>query len=82
MLGGLHFGALKAPHTASQRPGAKRWRRARAALCRKGGYIQREFTAQPLKDRCQQTVQLMQDIHLMMHADYFVGVHLDIQTPP
>ena len=42
-------------------------------LCRKGGYIQREFSAQPLKDRCQQTVQLMQDIHLMMHADYFVG---------
>lgn len=44
------------------------------ALCRKGGYIQRDFTAQPLKERCQQTVQLMQDIHLMMHADYFVGV--------
>ncbi|CAL5229793.1 g13185 [Coccomyxa viridis] len=47
---------------------------------RKGGYIQREFTAQPLKDRCQQTVQLMQDIHLMMHADYFVG-SFDSQLP-
>ena len=43
---------------------------------RKTGYIQREFIAQPLKDRCKQTVQLLQDIHLMMHADYFVGAVL------
>ena len=43
---------------------------------RKTAYIQREFIAQPLEDRCKQTVQLLQDIHLMMHADYFVGAVL------
>ena len=52
------------------------------ALRRKGGFIQREFLAQPLKERCQQTVQLLQDIHLMMHADYFVGTSLSLGLHP
>ena len=43
---------------------------------RKAGYVQRDFLQAPLKERCQNTVQLLVDIHLMMHADYFVGAHL------
>ena len=48
---------------------------------RKAGYVQREFIQAPLKDRCQNTVQLLVDIHLMMHADYFVGTHLSLTFP-
>ena len=48
---------------------------------RKAGYVQREFIQAPLKDRCQNTVQLLVDIHLMMHADYFVGTQLKLTLP-
>ena len=40
---------------------------------RRAGYVQRDFLEAPLRERCQNTVQLLVDIHLMMHADYFVG---------
>ncbi|CAK0784368.1 hypothetical protein CVIRNUC_007572 [Coccomyxa viridis] len=52
----------------------------RSPSFRKAGYVQREFIQAPLKDRCQNTVQLLVDIHLMMHADYFVG-SFDSQLP-
>lgn len=52
------------------------------SLRRTAGYVQRDFIAEPLKDRCQQTVQLLQDIHLMMHADYFIGALPNPSPPP
>ena len=52
-----------------------------SSMHRKAGYVQREFIGAPLKDRCQNTAQLLVDIHLMMHADYFVGTHLSLKFP-
>ncbi|CAL8469576.1 g9117 [Coccomyxa elongata] len=40
---------------------------------RKAGHIQSEFNKEPLAKRCAHTVQFLQDVELMTHADYFVG---------
>ncbi len=40
---------------------------------RKAGHVAAEFAKEPLGKRCAHTVQYLQDIELMTHADYFVG---------
>ena len=40
---------------------------------RKAGHVQSEFSKEPIAKRCAHTVQFLQDIELMTHADYFVG---------
>jgi hypothetical protein len=37
------------------------------------GFLQVEFNKEPLQRRCEHTVQFLQDVELMTHADYFVG---------
>ena len=46
---------------------------------RKAGHIQSEFNKEPLAKRCAHTVQFLQDVELMTHADYFVG---ELPLPP
>lgn len=40
---------------------------------RKAGHVQADFNKEPLAKRCAHTVQFLQDVELMTHADYFVG---------
>ena len=56
---------------AKQKLGCQVFRRP--PYFRKAGHVQVEFNKEPLAKRCAYTVQYLQEIEMMTHADYFVG---------
>lgn len=58
---------------AKQKLGCQVFRRP--PYFRKAGHVQVEYNKEPLAKRCAYTVQYLQEIEMMTHADYFVGAH-------
>jgi hypothetical protein len=63
---------------AKQKLGCQVFRRP--PYFRKAGHVQAEFNKEPLAKRCGYTVQFLQEIEMMTHADYFVGARPCMHT--
>jgi len=44
-------------------------------LCMSAGHLQDHFNQQSYEDKCSGTVQVLIDMELLAHTDYFVGTY-------